>query len=540
MAASSVPPVSTLSDFLPITMAVPVSWHIGSTPPAATHALRSRSVATNRSLPEACGSSMIARSCARCDVRSRCEMSLTASRASIVSTSGSTRRKVRPAALIGSTALASSRRYSVSSGRNGSTSTWLNPFVTQCTLPFGSYWARHDVRLPLGRVLGGRMRRAGPNWAGPYGTTTMRRGLAGVGPQPFGAFPLTQLGHHLALDLPDALARQPETAADLVQGARLTVVEAVPHADDLLLAVLKGGQHPAQVVLQQAGDHGGLGVGRLGVLDEVAKRRLLLVADRHVQAHRVARVVEQVGDLLDGQPGALGQFLVGGLAAKQLVELTLEPGELVDLLDKVHGQPDGAALVGHAARDGLADPPRRVGGELEALGVVELLHGPNEPEVALLDEVEQRHAASGVALGQADHQPQIGLEQVPFGPLAVPYDGLQVGELDVGQARRGVQHVPGEHARLDAFGQLDLLLCGQQRGAADAVEIHTNQVCSGSLRIEIGFGRFFSVRQDLRRAQCCGHWLPPWIGARNAFAPTLGSTLFREDSFPPSGRRTWP
>ena len=35
IASSSPPPVSTCWPFLPMTIAVPVSWHIGSTPPAA-------------------------------------------------------------------------------------------------------------------------------------------------------------------------------------------------------------------------------------------------------------------------------------------------------------------------------------------------------------------------------------------------------------------------------------------------------------------------------------------------------------------------
>ena len=61
---------------LPTTIAVPVSWHIGSTPPAETQALRSRSVATKRSFDDASGSSTIARSWARCAGRSRWEMSL--------------------------------------------------------------------------------------------------------------------------------------------------------------------------------------------------------------------------------------------------------------------------------------------------------------------------------------------------------------------------------------------------------------------------------------------------------------------------------
>ena len=47
IASRSPPPVSTSSPFLPFTIAVPVSWHDGRTPPAAMHAFFSSSSATN-------------------------------------------------------------------------------------------------------------------------------------------------------------------------------------------------------------------------------------------------------------------------------------------------------------------------------------------------------------------------------------------------------------------------------------------------------------------------------------------------------------
>ena len=49
-----------------------------------------------------------------------------------------------------------------------------------------------------------------------------------------------------------------------------------------------------------------------------------------------------------------------------------------------------ACRVGDAALDRLADPPRRVRRELEALAPVELVDGVDEAEVALLHDVEQR------------------------------------------------------------------------------------------------------------------------------------------------------
>ena len=80
-------------------------------------------------------------------------------------------------------------------------------------------------------------------------------------------------------------------------------------------------------------------------------------------------------------------------------KLALEAHERVDGLHHVHGDADGARLVRDGARDGLADPPGGVRGELEALRVVELLHRADEAEVAFLDEVQEQHAASHVALG---------------------------------------------------------------------------------------------------------------------------------------------
>ena len=90
----------------------------------------------------------------------------------------------------------------------------------------------------------------------------------------------------------------------------------------------------------------------------------------------------------------------------------------VHVLDHVHRDADRAGLVGDRAGDRLADPPRGVRRELEALGVVELVDRPHQAEVALLDQVEQLHAAARVALGDAHDEAQVGLGQLALGPLA--------------------------------------------------------------------------------------------------------------------------
>ena len=75
----------------------------------------------------------------------------------------------------------------------------------------------------------------------------------------------------------------------------------------------------------------------------------------------------------------------------------------------MHGNADGARLVRYGAGDCLPNPPRRIGGKLEALGVVELLHRFHKAEVALLDEVEELHSASHIALGDGNDEAQVRL-----------------------------------------------------------------------------------------------------------------------------------
>src|SRR5690606_25685057 len=118
------------------------------------------------------------------------------------------------------------------------------------------------------------------------------RRSAGVGAQPVGSFALAEFRHDLALYLADPLTGQTEQFSDLIESARLPVIQAEPQPDDLLFAFVEGVQHAADIVVQQAGDYGAFGRCRLGILDEITQRGFLVVADRHIQAHRIAAVVE--------------------------------------------------------------------------------------------------------------------------------------------------------------------------------------------------------------------------------------------------------
>jgi hypothetical protein len=93
------------------------------------------------------------------------------------------------------------------------------------------------------------------------------------------------------------------------------------------------------------------------------------------------------------------------------VSVALGLGQPVLGVDHVHRQPDLAPLVGQRAADRVADPPAGVGREAKALLVVVALDRLDEAEVALLDQVGERHAAVVEAAGDADDQPQVGLHE---------------------------------------------------------------------------------------------------------------------------------
>src|SRR6185503_9276454 len=137
---------------------------------------------------------------------------------------------------------------------------------------------------------------------------------------------------------------------------------------------------------------------------------------------------------------------------------------------------DGAGLVGYGTDERMADPPRGVGPELQVLDVVEPVDRTDQPEVALLDQVQEEHAAAGVTLGERDDQRQVGLDQVVLGVLSVPADPPQLAlELHADLAE-SVELLLGEQPGLYALGQLDLLLGVELGHLRDLLEVVLDRV----------------------------------------------------------------
>jgi hypothetical protein len=175
--------------------------------------------------------------------------------------------------------------------------------------------------------------------------------------------------------------------------------------------------------------------------------QLRVVADRLVQRDGGAAQLAQARDLLRLPLQRARQLVEGRLAAELGGEPALLAVEPPDVLAGLDGQPDHAALVADGAADRLADPDRRVGGEAVAAAGVELLHGADQANGALLDEVGERHAVllALVALGHVDDEPEVGLHHpVLRREVAALHAPGQAQLLDRRQQRRAGD--PGEEA----------------------------------------------------------------------------------------------
>ena len=168
--------------------------------------------------------------------------------------------------------------------------------------------------------------------------------------------------------------------------------------------------------------------------DEVAEDRVVAVSDRRVEARRGACRRPHLQHLLRGQGGLVGDLLERRLAAELRPEEPVGAVDLLQPLDDVDGHADRARLVGERPGDRLADPPGRIGRELEPSAPVELLDGADQPERALLDEVEEGQALVAVVLRDRDDEAEVRLDHPLLRLHVAALDPLR--ELDLLRGRQ--------------------------------------------------------------------------------------------------------
>jgi hypothetical protein len=222
------------------------------------------------------------------------------------------------------------------------------------------------------------------------------------------------------------------------------------------------------------------------VLQKVGQGRPILPHRRIQRGHRLGGALEP-DHLVGRQPQLGGQLLIGRLPTQHLDQPAGGPPQPPHLLIDMDREADGPGPpVGHPPSDRLADPPGGIGGELAPLAPVELLHRPQQAQVALLDQIPQGQPGGREPAGDRHHQPQIRLDHPAPGPLPPGGHGLQVGSGRI--IRAGVsQPGPGVQTGLIGLGQLDLILSGQQPMPPNLIQIQPEQV--GGLGLQRPHGK---------------------------------------------------
>jgi hypothetical protein len=238
----------------------------------------------------------------------------------------------------------------------------------------------------------------------------------------------------------------------------------------------------------------GLGLGSGRVLDQVAVEALA-VADRRLQRDRLLDELQQVRHALGREARLGGELLDRRLAIQLLGEHAALAEHAPDLVGDVDGNANRPALVGERAGDGLADPPGGVGRELEAEPVVELLDCADQPQVALLDQIQERHAGLGVVPGDGHDEPQVGLDELPLrllvalvlppGELALLGRRQQAAVADLANVE--LQRVVGRAGRLLLLLLLVLVLGGRGVRGRDELERRAKKLDGLGIREGVPF-----------------------------------------------------
>src|SRR5581483_11758343 len=247
---------------------------------------------------------------------------------------------------------------------------------------------------------------------GPSCYTRRTTPLVEEAPQVFRTTRMAQLAQRLGFDLPDTLPGHVELLTNLLESMVGVHADTEAHAQHFGLALRQRAEYFHRGILEA---RSGSRIRRrdgVHVLDEIAEMRILVVADRRLHGNRLLRDLEHLADLVFGHVHALGELFRRRLAAHLLQHLPRDAIELVDGLDHMHRNANGARLVRDRPRNRLAYPPRGIRRKLVTATILELVHRLHQADVAFLDQVQELQAAVGVLLGDRDDQAQVRFDHL--------------------------------------------------------------------------------------------------------------------------------
>src|SRR5690606_22469631 len=219
--------------------------------------------------------------------------------------------------------------------------------------------------------------------------------------------PFTQALECTVPELANSLSRHAENVADLLERVLAAAIQPEVEPQHLGIARLQRLECAPDSLREQVLLHFLLGEDRLFGDEPVHQLRILRVTDRCVQPDLGSIQRLQALHDLWREAGCLRQLLRRGITPQLLLQPLSFTEDLREIRSSVERHTYGASLVGQRRENGLANPPDRVGNELDPLLGVELSRSSDQPDVPLLDQIRKAHAAFLILLRDRDHEPEV-------------------------------------------------------------------------------------------------------------------------------------
>ena len=154
------------------------------------------------------------------------------------------------------------------------------------------------------------------------------------------------------------------------------------------------------------------------IFDEVLEFCVAVIADRAIQGDGVGWCRQCSLHPLYVEAADRRDFLESWSTAQFVGQVLAGLLNGANNIHHVDGKSDSPRLIAETARNGLTYPPGGVGRELESFSPIKLLDRANESKVAFLDQVEKIKAATRIAFGDRDHEPEVGADELHLGFVA--------------------------------------------------------------------------------------------------------------------------
>ena len=153
----------------------------------------------------------------------------------------------------------------------------------------------------------------------------------------------------------------------------------------------------------------------IAVFNEVAQMGIFIVTNRCFHRNRLFGNLHDLADLVFRNLHLQGQGCRIWLMSSLLQNLTANAVHLIDGLNHVHWNTNGAGLIGNRTGNGLTNPPSRIGRKLITTAILKLIHCFHQANIALLNQIKELQTAVGILFSNRDHQTQVSDSHFPFG-----------------------------------------------------------------------------------------------------------------------------